>query len=54
MGNPVSNTLMVWKALFLKDALSRFFGNRAAWAWLIIEPAMHIMVMVVMFTVIRT
>ena len=54
MGNPVSNTLMVWKALFLKDALSRFFGNRAAWAWLIIEPAMHILVMVIMFTVIRT
>lgn len=53
MSSPVSNTLMVWKALFLKDALSRFFGNRAAWVWLIVEPAMHILVMVFMFAVIR-
>lgn len=53
-GNPVKNTLMVWKALFLKDALSRFFGSRGAWAWLLIEPCIHIGIMVVMFTVIRT
>ena len=53
MSNCVSNTLMVWKALFLKDALTRFFGNRAAWAWLILEPSLHILVMVFMFTVIR-
>lgn len=53
-GNPVKNTLMVWKALFLKDALSRFFGSRGAWAWLLIEPCIHIGMMVVMFTVIRT
>lgn len=53
-GNPVKNTLMVWKALFLKDALSRFFGSRGAWAWLFIEPCIHIGIMVVLFTVIRT
>lgn len=53
-GNPVKNTLMVWKALFLKDALSRFFGSRGAWAWLLIEPCIHIGMMVFIFTVIRT
>lgn len=53
-GNPIRNTIMVWKALFLKDALSRFFGSRGAWAWLMIEPCIHIGMMVVIFTVIRT
>lgn len=52
-GNPVKNTLMVWKALFLKDALSRFFGSRGAWAWMLIEPCIHILFMVFIFTVIR-
>ena len=51
--NPFSSTLMVWKALFLKDALSRFFGSRGAWAWLVIEPATHIAFMAAVFTFIR-
>lgn len=36
------NTITVWKALFLREALDRFFGSRAGWAWLIIEPGIHI------------
>ncbi len=42
MSNPFANTLTVWQALFLREALDRFFGSRAAWAWLLVEPAMHI------------
>ena len=42
MGAPFSNTIYVWQALFLREALDRFFGSRAAWAWLVVEPAMHI------------
>lgn len=42
MGGPFPNTLAVWQALFLREALDRFFGSRAAWAWLLVEPAMHI------------
>ena len=42
MGAPFSNTVYVWQALFLREALDRFFGSRAAWAWLVVEPAMHI------------
>lgn len=42
MATPWSNTLSVWQGLFLREALDRFFGSRAGWAWLVIEPAMHI------------
>jgi capsular polysaccharide transport system permease protein len=42
MQHPFVNTLAVWQALFLREALDRFFGSRAAWAWLLVEPAMHI------------
>ena len=42
MNGPFTNTITVWQALFLREALDRFFGSRAAWAWLIIEPGIHI------------
>ena len=42
MHNPLLTTLTVWRALFLREALDRFFGSRAAWGWLLVEPAMHI------------
>lgn len=42
MNGPLTNTATVWQALFLREALDRFFGSRAAWGWLIVEPAMHI------------
>ncbi|MGN1394481.1 MAG: ABC transporter permease [Succinivibrionaceae bacterium] len=51
--NPFTSTLMVWKALFLKDALSRFFGSRGAWAWLLIEPVAHILGMSFIYALIK-
>lgn len=42
MNSPFTTTLTVWKALFLRQALERLFSSRAAWAWLVIEPAAHI------------
>lgn len=42
MHHPLANTLTVWQALFLRETLDRFFGSRAAWAWLLVEPAIHI------------
>lgn len=42
MNGPFINTITVWKALFLRECLDRFFGSRAGWAWLIIEPGIHI------------
>ena len=51
--SPFINTLMIWKALFLKDALARFFGSRGAWVWLLIEPSIHIAFMATVFTFIK-
>lgn len=46
-------TFSVWKALFLREALSRLFSGRASWFWLLLEPVFHVTYMVVIFTVIR-
>lgn len=36
--DPMTITLSVWKAVFLRGALDRLFDMRAAWLWLIMEP----------------
>jgi capsular polysaccharide transport system permease protein len=46
-------TLAVWKALFLREALSRLFSSRGAWFWLLAEPVFHVAYMLVIFSVIR-
>ena len=46
-------TLAVWKALFLREALSRIFSGRAAWFWLLAEPVIGIVFLIIIFTVIR-
>lgn len=46
-------TAAVYRALFLREALSRLFSRRAAWAWLLLEPMFHIGFMVAVFTMIR-
>lgn len=48
-----SITLSVWKALFLREALSRLFASRGAWFWLFTEPVFHIAYLTFIFTVIR-
>jgi capsular polysaccharide transport system permease protein len=53
MANPFSTTLGVWHAIFLREALDRLFGLRAAWMWLMVEPAMHICFMIFLRIVIR-
>lgn len=46
-------TFAVWKALFLREAVSRISAGRAAWAWLLVEPLVHIVFMILVFTFIR-
>jgi capsular polysaccharide transport system permease protein len=46
-------TLAVWHALLLRESLSRLFARRAAWVWLLLEPAAHVLFMVLIFAVIR-
>ncbi|WP_144096974.1 ABC transporter permease [Croceicoccus sediminis] len=50
---PLQVTLSVWKALLLREALTRLFSQRASWFWLVAEPMAHIAIMSVLFTVIR-
>jgi len=53
MRSPLQITLSVWKALFLREALFRLFGTRAAWLWLLLEPIIHIVFFMFIFGVIR-
>ena len=46
-------TRSVWKALLLRESLTRLFSSRGAWFWLLAEPIFHIAYMMVLFTVIR-
>jgi len=46
-------TKSVWYALFMREMLSRMFGNRYAWFWLIAEPMMFVGVMVTLRSYIR-
>lgn len=46
-------TLSVLQALFLREAVQRLFGGRAAWLWLVLEPIVHIVFLIFIFTVIR-
>lgn len=47
-------TLSVWNALFLREAVSRISGGRAAWLWLFMGPVAHLAILMVMFSTIRT
>lgn len=49
----LSVTLSVWKALFLREAISRITAARAAWAWMLFEPVMHIGFMLVLYSTLR-
>ena len=53
MPTSLNNTLSVWHALFLREALDRLFGVRAAWVWLIVEPAFHICFIAVVWGAMR-
>ena len=50
---PLQVTLSVWKALFLREALTRLFSGRAQWFWLLLEPAFHVIYMTFIFGVVR-
>jgi capsular polysaccharide transport system permease protein len=51
--NPLTVTLSVWQAIFLREALDRLFDMRGAWFWLFAEPVAHIGFMIFVRTVIR-
>lgn len=51
--SPLQIAQNVWKALFLREATVRLFGTRAAWAWLLLEPLLHLAFISFLFAVIR-
>ena len=46
-------TYATWKALFLREAVSRLSAGRAAWVWLLLEPLVHVIFLLFIFSVIR-
>lgn len=54
--HPVGNfasAMAVWKALFLREAVVRMFGSRVAWVWLVAEPLVNVLWLILIFTGIR-
>jgi capsular polysaccharide transport system permease protein len=50
---PAQVMLGVWHALLMREALRRLFANRAAWAWLIVEPLFHAAYLTTLYTVVK-
>jgi len=51
--SPFAVTLSVWRALFLRESITRVTAGRAAWLWLLLEPIIHMSIMMFICTVIR-
>jgi capsular polysaccharide transport system permease protein len=50
---PFTVTMAVWRAMFLREAVARMSRERAAWLWLVVEPAFHIAFLMFLFSTIR-
>jgi capsular polysaccharide transport system permease protein len=50
---PTAITFSVWRALFLREAVTRLSRERAAWLWLLVEPVVHMAFVIFLFTVVR-
>lgn len=46
-------TWSVWRALFIRDAMYRLFSRRAAWLWILLEPAIHMGFIIFIYTTVR-
>lgn len=42
-------TLTVWKALLLREAVTRLSARRAAWLWILLEPIAYLMFLMTIF-----
>lgn len=51
--SPTAVTIAVWRALFLREALTRVSAGRIAWFWLLVEPVFHVTYLMVLYSVIR-
>ncbi|MDH4189217.1 MAG: ABC transporter permease [Betaproteobacteria bacterium] len=53
MRSSLDVTLSVWKALFLREAVTRLAAGRGAWVWLLLDPVAQIAFLMVIFSAIR-
>jgi len=51
--SPLTVTLSVWRALFLREAASRLARGRAAWVWLLVEPLFQFALIMFIFAALR-
>jgi capsular polysaccharide transport system permease protein len=49
----LSITLAVWRALFIREVLTRFSIHRAGWIWILLEPVLLIGITMVIWGVFR-
>lgn len=49
MRSSASITWAVWRALFLREAVARLSAGRGAWVWILLEPVVHIVFLLVAF-----
>jgi capsular polysaccharide transport system permease protein len=49
--SPLTVTITVWKALFLRETLSRIAQDRISWVGLMLEPVAHISLLMFLFSV---
>lgn len=46
-------TFSVWYALFLSEMVARMFGRRAAWVWILLDPVMHMVFTMFLFSMVQ-
>lgn len=51
--SPMRVLFNTWKALFLREAVSRISTERAAWLWILFEPIAHIGFILILYSTIR-
>jgi len=49
----LSITLTVWRALFLREAISRLSARRGAGAWILLEPVVNILFLLAVLSLVR-
>ncbi len=47
--SPIAVTVAVWKALFLREAISRLAAGRVAWLWMLVDPIVHLIFLMALF-----
>jgi capsular polysaccharide transport system permease protein len=45
--------LAVWRAMFLREAVARISAVRMGWLWILVQPILHVAVLLALFTVVR-